>query len=100
MDQKFDQLTNIMANALTRLINDNFGLPIHVFSISVNGSILVCRYEQSLVHSGLDVEICYEKYCDDIFLVPINLMFIGATGKAARIVIERAGEEGSLQYLS
>jgi len=100
MDQKIDQLTNTIANALTCLISEDFGLPIHVFSMSSNGSILVGRYEQSLSHSGLDVEILFEKYCDDAFLVPINLMFIGATGQAARIVIERVGEEGSLQYLS
>ena len=94
-----DQITEIMANALTRLIKDDFGLPIHAFSVASNGSIFLAQYEES-PSQGLDITILYERINDDTFLFPINIVFVGASGKAARMVIERTGDEGSLQYLN
>ena len=94
------QVTNIIANAVTHLIDNNFGLPIHVFSTSSNGSIFLCRYEKSPAHTGLEIEVLYENFRDDVFLIPINLMFIGASGKTARMVIERVGDDEPLQYIS
>ena len=97
---KIDQVTNIIANAVRHLIDNDFGLPIHVFSTSSNGSIFLCRYEKSPAHTGLEIEVLYENFRDDVFLIPINFMFIGASGKTARMVIERVGDDGPLQYLS
>lgn len=96
-----DEVTTEVARTLKRLVNDeDFELPIQCVVLARNGSLLAVRYrpvaeiEAADGQTGLTCDILAESYADNLFILPVNIMFVDATGeRAARVVIETPESE-------
>ena len=59
----------------------------------IDGSVTVGRYRQATGGEGLVCDVLAEHFEDQVFLLPINMMFTDAGGDAVRVVIDKPGGE-------
>lgn len=84
-----DQLTSVIVSTLNQLIEErDFEFPVRFAVIGVNGSLLYGAYEMQ--DSGeVETDIHVEFNSEKGIAVPVNIIFVDATGKAARLAIEK-----------
>ncbi len=93
-------ITKIITDVLTSLGERGFELPLHVVTISINGTMFFMRYDADESAGNLAATLLTSHPQKDAFLaVPINLIFVDARGEAARILIKADGSLGDLQEL-
>ena len=93
-------ITKIITDVLTSLGERGFELPLHVVTISINGTMFFVRYDADESAGNLAATLLTSHPQKDAFLaVPINLIFVDAWGEAARILIKADGSLGDLQEL-
>jgi hypothetical protein len=86
-----DPLTNMITEALKRLLEDGWEPPFFFTSISANGSFLCGRYDDD-GQGGLEATTVAEHFEDDAFILPINMMMTNDQGEAVRLSIQKPGE--------
>jgi hypothetical protein len=89
-----NELSAYLSECLRRLLDAGFQLPLYLAAISVNGAVLAGRYQETR-DGGLACDKIAEDMPDGQMMLPINIMFTDALGKAARVAIEGPGPENA-----
>ena len=79
-----EQLADIINACLER----GFVLPLHLCAVSVNGAVVVVRYDQAQDdEDSIDGEVVVQHFPDAGAQLPINMMITDANGDAARVLL-------------
>ena len=81
-------VTDILIELLSTLIEKGFELPIYIFMVSQNGNIVTARYEGNPSKEKPKVHIFVEHIEDPDWKLPINCFFVDGTGKSESIKID------------
>ena len=81
-------VTDILIQLLSTLIDKGFELPIYIFMVSQNGNVVAARYEGNPSKEKPKVKIFTEHIEDPDWKLPINCFFVDGTGKAESIKID------------
>jgi hypothetical protein len=83
-----DPLAEEMAQLLRDVLDQGFLPPLAVATVAANGSVIVFRYEAPDNAPGLTATVLCEHLTGDVMALPINLMIVDQTGRAAHVVID------------
>lgn len=75
-----------LAEVLEKLLAAGFQPPLHFAAIAKNGSVLAGRYD-AVADGSLDATMLAQALVEDMFLVPVNMMFVDHRGEVARVVL-------------
>jgi len=78
-------VTDILIQLLSTLIDKGFQLPIYIFMVSQNGNVVAARYEGNPSKEKPKVKIFTEHIEDPDWKLPINCFFVDGTGKSETI---------------
>jgi len=78
-------VTDILIQLLSTLIEKGFQLPIYIFMVSQNGNVVAARYEGNPSKEKPKVKIFTEHIEDPDWKLPINCFFVDGTGKSETI---------------
>jgi len=87
-------LSEELGQCIEALLNDGFELPLYFTCMAVNGTMIYGRYALGDEEVGGEILASYGP--DDAFALPINIIFVDHTGKAARVVF---GEDGTSEEI-
>jgi hypothetical protein len=74
-------------SAIDELIQKGFQFPIHFAAIAINGSVIAGVFKDAPAGERRDCEVLTKHILDAGFELPINVMYVDASGGAARMVI-------------
>ena len=75
-------VTDILIQLLSTLIDKGFELPIYIFMVSQNGNVVAAKYEGGKTH------VFVEHIEDPDWMLPINSFFTDATGRSETIKLD------------
>jgi hypothetical protein len=81
-------ITGVLIELLSTLIDQGFELPIYIFMVSQNGNVVAARYEGNPSKEKPKVHIFVEHIEDPDWKLPINCFFVDGTGKSESIKID------------
>ena len=81
-------VTEILIQLLSTLIEKGFELPIYIFAVSQNGNVVAARYEGNPPKEKTKVKIFTEHIEDPDWKLPINSFFVDGTGKSESIKLD------------
>ena len=81
-------ITGVLIELLSTLIDQGFELPIYIFMVSQNGNVVAARYEGNPKKEKPKVHIFVEHIEDPDWKLPINCFFVDGTGKSESIKID------------
>jgi len=81
-------VTDILIQLLSTLIDKGFELPIYIFMVSQNGNVVAARYEGNPSKEKPKVHIFVEHIEDPDWKLPINCFFVDGTGKSESVKID------------
>jgi len=81
-------ITGVLIELLSTLIDKGFQLPIYIFVVSQNGNVVAARYEGNPKKEKPKVHIFVEHIEDPDWKLPINCFFVDGTGKSESIKID------------
>ena len=81
-------ITGVLIELLSTLIDKGFQLPIYIFVVSQNGNVVAARYEGNPSKEKPKVKIFTEHIEDPDWKLPINCFFVDGTGKSESIKID------------
>ena len=86
----YDQLTEQMATVIRSLLEKGFEPPYYFVSVSDNGGMMFAKMSPNEVDT-LDAEFLSEFIPENgNFTLPINMMFVDRSGKAAHVMFEKS----------
>ncbi len=93
-----EDLIEQIAPAIEKLITEQgFEVPLYLASIAANGSIVALHYrwtDPTQPEEGLDADLVADHTVGPGFQVPINMIFVDATGeRAAGTVVSQKGSQ-------
>jgi hypothetical protein len=82
-----NDITDVLIELLSTLIDRGFVLPIYLFMVSQNGCVVAARYENN---PSIDkkLHVFVEHIEDNDWKLPINCFFVDGTGKSEGIKID------------
>jgi hypothetical protein len=83
-----DDLTDLLIEIVSDLIDNGFELPIYMFLLSRNGSLTAARYEGNPLAGDTRVRIFAEHLEDNRWETPINCFFVDGKGKSQVVKID------------
>jgi hypothetical protein len=83
-----DALAQELGQMLRDALDQGFLPPLYVASVGVNGSAMVFRYDAPDHAPGLTATVLCEHITGGFMAMPINLMLVDQTGRAAHVVID------------
>jgi hypothetical protein len=83
-----DALAREMGQLLRDALDQGFLPLLSVASVGANGSVMCFRYEAPDNAPGLTATVLCEHITGGFMAMPINLMIVDQTGKAAHVVID------------
>ena len=81
-------ITGVLIELLSTLIDQGFELPIYIFMVSQNGNVVAARYEGNPSKEKPKVHIFVEHIEDPDWKLPINCFFVDGTGKSESIKLD------------
>lgn len=81
-------ITDILIELLSTLIDKGFQMPIYIFVVSQNGCIVAAKYEGNPSKEKPKVKIFVEHIEDPDWKLPINCFFVDGTGKSESVKID------------
>jgi hypothetical protein len=81
-------VTDILIELLSTLIDQGFELPIYIFMVSQNGNVVAARYEGDPSKEKPKVKIFVEHIEGDDWKLPINCFFVDGMGNSESIKID------------
>jgi len=81
-------ITGVLIQLLSTLIDKGFQLPIYIFVVSQNGNVVAARYEGNPSKEKPKVHIFVEHIEDPDWKLPINCFFVDGTGKSESVKID------------
>ena len=81
-------ITDILIELLSTLIDRGFELPIYIFVVSQNGCVVAARYEGNPAKEKPKVHIFVEHMEGDDWELPINCFFVDGKGKSESVKID------------
>ena len=81
-------ITGVLIELLSTLIDKGFQLPIYIFVVSQNGNVVAARYEGNPSKENPKVHIFVEHIEDNDWKLPINCFFVDGTGKSESMKID------------
>jgi len=81
-------ITGVLIELLSTLIDRGFQLPIYIFVVSQNGNVVAAKYEGNLSKEKPKVKIFVEHIEDPDWKLPINCFFVDGMGKSESIKID------------
>jgi hypothetical protein len=81
-------VTDILIELLSTLIDQGFELPIYIFMVSQTGNVVAARYEGNPSKEKPKVHIFVEHIEDPDWKLPINSFFVDGTGKSESIKLD------------
>ena len=93
---------NLMyAKFLKDVIDQGFEVPIYAITVGNNGFIEAGQYDISLIGEGLKfTELANYTPVSEMVKLPINIILIDNTGKAARCLIQTPNEQPEIKILN
>jgi hypothetical protein len=85
------EIQDAFTEAVTALIDNGWYYPIRFVALAVNGTLLSGYYEAK-PGGGARVTITTEARIDDVFVLPVNVMFTNPAGDAVRVAIAGPGK--------
>ena len=82
-----NDFTDVLIEILSDLVDQGFELPIYMFAVSQNGSLVAARYEWDPIKNGTKVHIFAEHLEGDGWQPPVNCFFVDGTGNAESVKI-------------
>jgi hypothetical protein len=90
----------MLGEMLTSAIDDHgFRVPIRMAAVAGNGSTIVGVYEPAADGEGLDFRLITEKVIDEIFELPINIMFADKKGTALHVKLAKDQKKPKLHVV-
>jgi len=90
-----EEIENAFTEAVNALIDNGWYYPLRFVALALNGTLLAGYYEAQ-PGGGARVTITHEPGIDEVFVFPVNVLFINPAGDAVRVEI--AGREKPLTY--
>lgn len=87
-----NRLFSDYSDSLATLLNRGFIPPFYGAAISMNGSLIFFKCEIKPA-GNLDSSVIISHFEDDKAELPMNIMFVDSRGEAARVVIDKSGEQ-------
>jgi hypothetical protein len=81
-------ITGVLIQLLSTLIDKGFQLPIYIFVVSQNGNVVAARYEGNPSKEKPKVKIFTEHIEDPDWKLHINCFFVDGTGKSESVKID------------
>jgi len=81
-------ITGVLIELLSTLIDKGFELPIYIFMVSQNGNVVAARYEGNPSKEKPKVKIFAEHIEDTDWKLPINCFFVDGKGKSESVKID------------
>ncbi len=89
-----DLITERIGEALKELLGKGWKAPIFASVIAVNGSMIGCEYNYGGDQGNVNCKVLTEyHHPSNVFTLPVNVMFMDSTGRAARMTITEQPEE-------
>jgi hypothetical protein len=77
-----NNITDLLINILSNLIDNGFELPIYMFAVSQNGSLVAAKYKGNPLAEVTKAHVFAEHFESDGWSLPINCFFVDGTGKS------------------
>ena len=83
-----NDISDVLIELLSTLIDRGFVLPIYLFMVSQNGCVVAARYEGNPVKAKPKVHIFVEHIEGDDWELPINCFFVDGKGISESVKID------------